>query len=97
MSPPVSGHKGHIQRLKAQLAAKDAEIEALKASHRTAMDALHVQYGLEEIGLRDEITKLKEELAQEKASNTARLNKIYDLLKQKPPSFSAPPRSPNVS
>ncbi|KAG5594646.1 hypothetical protein H5410_035878 [Solanum commersonii] len=48
-----------LQRLWASLAAKDAEIIALRASHLVAINQLHISYGLEHSGLEKENARQK--------------------------------------
>ncbi|KAH0746083.1 hypothetical protein KY285_007740 [Solanum tuberosum] len=84
-----------VKRLRAKLTLKDEEISALKVSHTTAMDQLHVSYGLEHARLVEENAKLKEDLAKSEVSleakkytNSANLKGLYDLFKSTPPCAS---------
>ncbi|KAH0688871.1 hypothetical protein KY289_016229 [Solanum tuberosum] len=72
------------------------EIAALKVSHSAAMDQLHISYGLENAGLVEENSRLKEEIATtqatletERTSNSAHLKYIVDLLAKGSPSSSS--------
>ncbi|KAH0712871.1 hypothetical protein KY290_008421 [Solanum tuberosum] len=89
------GANAPLQRLRAQLALKDEEIAALRASHSAAMDQLHISYGLEHASLVEENSNLKDELAKaatafqnEKSTNTANLKDLFDLFKTTPPVVS---------
>lgn len=88
---PRRGANTPMQRLRAKLTLKDEEIYALRVSHTTAMDQLHVSYGLEHARLVEENAKLKEDLAQskvaleaEKYTNSANLKGLYDLFESTP-------------
>ncbi|KAG5577973.1 hypothetical protein H5410_058107 [Solanum commersonii] len=89
------GANAPLQRLCAQLTLKDEEIAALRASRSSAMDQLHVSYGLEHASLVEENSNLKDELAKaatalenDKSTNTANLKDLFDLFKTTPPVVS---------
>uniref|UniRef100_A0A3Q7H8A9 Uncharacterized protein n=1 Tax=Solanum lycopersicum TaxID=4081 RepID=A0A3Q7H8A9_SOLLC len=44
-----------FQSLWASLAAKEAKIVALRVSHLTAINQLHISYGLQHSGLEEEV------------------------------------------
>ncbi|KAG5632648.1 hypothetical protein H5410_004365 [Solanum commersonii] len=84
------------QQLRASLIAKNEEITALQGSHSTVIDKLHIDYGLEHARLAEEISRLKEELAQtqaalntERLSNSNGLKHLYELLTKDSPSSSS--------
>ncbi|KAH0685483.1 hypothetical protein KY290_016961 [Solanum tuberosum] len=90
------GANAPMQHLRALLTVKGEEIAALKVSHSAAMDQLHISYGLENAGLDEENSRLKEEIATtqatletERTSNSAHLKYIVDLLAKGSPSSSS--------
>ncbi|KAH0740692.1 hypothetical protein KY290_033735 [Solanum tuberosum] len=89
------GANAPLQRLHTQLALKDEEIAALRASHSAAMDQLYVSYGLEHSSLVEENSKLKDEFAKaaaaleaDKSTNSANLKGLFDLFKTTNPGVS---------